>query len=428
MHSVPIVQEGGIDMIAKRSRGRAGVVALAAALASAVAVTGREHEDAGGAELEGSVAQCPGGFCPAPWNGGTGGDAYQVTPRPEPPEESTPFDKRFHMVVRVKAALGHIAYAGTGVIVGADGTRAWVLTAYHTFRNGGTPKVIVYDGRSFLAVIAEKDEEADLARLVIADPGIAPIEMEDAAPLRGEELQAMGFDGGGGTENFKVFCGKLTQYVTADRLQKYDLLELACAARAGDSGGPIINSRGRLVGIIRGSDGRCCSGPCLPRLRGMVRWLVPGQAGPPQSPGPLTPGARAQGPPPASPLPPPAPTPPGTDPAIKRLEARVATLEARVTMLEAVSRTPGPPGKDGRDGTDGLPGPPAVVDYERLAADIAKRIAPDQPDYDRITAEVAKRLPPITVQTLKAGKVLAEEKVPLGGVLPLNLVPVKAQK
>jgi hypothetical protein len=374
------------------------------------------------------VGLCPGNRCPATWGGNPGGDGgYQVMPKPDNPGLHAPFDERFHMVVRVKAKLAHTTYGGTGIIVDSDGTRAWVLTAYHTFRDGGTPIVTVYDGRSFTAVITDKDEEADLANLMIVDPGVRPIEMEDEAPQRGEDLWAMGFNGGAGTENFQTFHGKMTQFVTADRAQKYDLVELACAVRKGDSGGPIVNSRGRLVGIIKGSDGRCCNGPCLPRLRVIVRWLLPGPKAAAQHPAP--PATSPPVPPPpapaASPAAPAAPAPTNSEPAIRQLEARIATLEAR---LETASKAPGPPGKDGRDGKIGPPGPAAVVDYDRLAANIAQKIVPGESDYDKIAVEVAKRLPPIRVQTLKAGKVLAEEKIGLGGVLPLNLVPVKAKK
>jgi len=106
---------------------------------------------------------------------------------------------------------------------------------------------------------------------------------------------------------------------------------------------------------------------------------------------------------------------------VAALQARVEALEAKLTALEvkpgpAGPRGPlgpqGPPGRDGRngeDGTNGKDGNPAQL----------------QPiPIEELAAVVQRKLPPIHVQIVKNGKVIQSVDVPLGGTLPLRLVPV----
>jgi hypothetical protein len=43
---------------------------------------------------------------------------------------------------------------------------------------------------------------------------------------------------------------------------------------------------------------------------------------------------------------------------------------------------------------------------------------------NQIAAAIVKTLPPIHVQVIRDGRVIQSEDIPLGGVLPLRLVPV----
>lgn len=105
-------------------------------------------------------------------------------------------------------------------------------------------------------------------------------------------------------------------------------------------------------------------------------------------------------PPAIDPLPP-APPIPEED----KLENRVAKLEAQVAALKL---QPGPPGERGPQGERG----PAGKDGTN-----------GRDGKDAAPLDIAK-LPPIHVQVIRDGKVIESEDVPLGGTLPLRLVPV----
>ncbi|MFA6245169.1 MAG: hypothetical protein WC655_29770, partial [Candidatus Hydrogenedentales bacterium] len=186
----------------------------------------------------------------------------------------------------------------------------------------------------------------------------------------------------------------------------------------GTSGGPIYTRRG-IVGVLtecRQYEGQAWQtyGPCFPVLRRLLKIALP--------PYPNRPGVIVPKPCPTvvCPLPIPAPDTPQPAVDISALQARIEALEAKVAALEKMPGPtgprgpPGPAGKDGRDGsngTNGKDGNPAQL----------------QPiPIDQIAEEITKRLKPIHVQVVKNGKVIQSVDVPLGGTLPLRLVPVSA--
>ena len=64
--------------------------------------------------------------------------------------------------------------------------------------------------------------------------------------------------------------GRLTQYVSPGGNQPFEMIELTAPARNGDSGGPILNSRGELAGTLFGSAfGRTTGSYC-----GRLRWFL----------------------------------------------------------------------------------------------------------------------------------------------------------
>ena len=69
--------------------------------------------------------------------------------------------------------------------------------------------------------------------------------------------------------------GQCTQYLSPGENQPFEMIELSAPARNGDSGGPILNSRGELAGVLFGSAfGRTSGSYC-----GRVHWFLSGVDG-----------------------------------------------------------------------------------------------------------------------------------------------------
>src|SRR5262249_54762893 len=134
------------------------------------------------------------------------------------------------------------------------------------------------DGFHSMASIVRTDREWDLAALLIwKPPGVQPVTISIAAPRPGDMLTIAGY----GSGNYKMQSGPCTEYLAPAPGRPLEIVELAAAARHGDSGGPILNSRGELAGVLCGGwsgptdwsygwrpvIGRPCPRPASPRMR-----------------------------------------------------------------------------------------------------------------------------------------------------------------
>lgn len=140
-----------------------------------------------------------------------------------------------HSTVQVRT-LGHGRGAGSGVVWDTHGL---ILTNAHVAR-GPRLEVELWDGRAVPASIASRDARRDLAALRIEAAGLEPAPTGDSAALRpGELVIAVGSPLG--------FAGALstgTVHSTAD-----GWIRAAVQLAPGNSGGPLANARGEVIGI-----------------------------------------------------------------------------------------------------------------------------------------------------------------------------------
>lgn len=131
---------------------------------------------------------------------------------------------------------------GSGVIINREGL---VLTAGHVSGTAGRDvEVILHDGRRFKGKTLGVNRDRDSGLLQISDPGEWPfVEMGKSTELkRGQWCLALGHPGG--------FRPGRTPVVRLGRLingEKY--LQTDCAIVGGDSGGPLFDMEGKVVGI-----------------------------------------------------------------------------------------------------------------------------------------------------------------------------------
>ena len=153
----------------------------------------------------------------------------------------------------------NVSGTGTGIIMSADGyiiTNAHVI--YESDYGGKASKVSVvlssdsgYDQTEYEATIVGYDVEADLAVLKIDAKDLVPAEFGDSDKLKVGEL-AIAIGNPLGFELFgSVTCGiisALNREVTISE-NTMNLIQTDAAINSGNSGGPLINSSGQVIGI-----------------------------------------------------------------------------------------------------------------------------------------------------------------------------------
>ncbi len=111
------------------------------------------------------------------------------------------------------------------------------------------------------------DRDWDLAALAIRRPNVQPIPLATQAPQPGDPLTIIGY----GSGSYRAVTGALhANTFRPAATMPAEMVELSAPARNGDSGGPILNSRGELAGVLFGTAfGRTTGSYC-----GRVRWFL----------------------------------------------------------------------------------------------------------------------------------------------------------
>ncbi|MBQ3013211.1 MAG: serine protease [Clostridia bacterium] len=169
--------------------------------------------------------------------------------------------KAMSSVVVVSAELASGTSTGSGFIVGVseDKSYDYVATNYHVVADASEIYVRLYEtGDYVLASLVGYSFEDDIAVLKIASSGLSPLTLANYATCRaGDKVYAMGTPEG---ENFSwtVTQGIISAvdrilwiYDDNENLEKtMRVLQTDTPVNPGNSGGPLINARGEVVGIV----------------------------------------------------------------------------------------------------------------------------------------------------------------------------------
>lgn len=136
--------------------------------------------------------------------------------------------------------------SGSGAII--DAAQGIVVTNNHVVEGGQKFTVDLTDGRIFDATLIGADKATDLAVLKIEATGLSQIEVINSDTLRTGDLSfAVGYPLGlDQTLTMGVISG-LGRSGMGDRIEDY--IQTDAAVNSGNSGGPLLDSRGRLIGI-----------------------------------------------------------------------------------------------------------------------------------------------------------------------------------
>jgi S1-C subfamily serine protease len=141
---------------------------------------------------------------------------------------------------------------GTGVVIKDDGT---ILTNFHVIAGAKKLRVTFFDGTEAEATVIGAQPEKDLA---VLKPQKIPDDLEPAVLgssqqlTSGDGVVAVGFPYGiGPSVSAGVVSGLNRQFKTPDGKQVLTgLIQFDAAANPGNSGGPLVNMSGEVVGIV----------------------------------------------------------------------------------------------------------------------------------------------------------------------------------
>ena len=137
--------------------------------------------------------------------------------------------------------------AGSGFILTEDG---YVVTNYHVVDGATSVNVVLHDGTSYAAALVGKDSTNDLAVLKVDAVGLDAVALGSSDDLIvGDQVVAIGNPLGELTATLTV------GYVSAkERTVNTDgtiitMIQTDAAINSGNSGGPLFNMKGQVVGI-----------------------------------------------------------------------------------------------------------------------------------------------------------------------------------
>ena len=158
------------------------------------------------------------------------------------------YTRNIPSVVSITCQGSRSASSGTGVVLSADG---YIVTNAHVVENANTVSVQLTDERSFTARLVGCDDISDLAVLRIDCTDLTPAQFGDSTTLRvGDTVVAIGDPLGA------AFRGTYTNGIVSAINRDVDmngrtmtLIQTNAALNSGNSGGPLINCYGQVVGI-----------------------------------------------------------------------------------------------------------------------------------------------------------------------------------
>ena len=158
------------------------------------------------------------------------------------------YEKTIDSVVSIVCTYQSGTSTGTGIILSEEGH---IVTNSHVVEGAPRIQVLLTDGREFTATLMGADTVSDLAVLRIEADALQPAQLGDSSALRvGDSVVAIGDPLG------IELRGTMTDGIVSAINRNIDidgrtmhLIQTNAALNSGNSGGPLINCYGQVVGI-----------------------------------------------------------------------------------------------------------------------------------------------------------------------------------
>jgi S1-C subfamily serine protease len=149
-------------------------------------------------------------------------------------------NRAIESVITIKAEYGF----ASGFIISKMG---YLITTHHVIEGKNFTDVILPNGLTLQAEIVQVNQDYDLALLKIKGSGFKPLPIGDSHGLIvGEEVFAIG------TPVHPALGQSVSRGIISGKreLRKKELIQTDVKIDPGNSGGPIINAKGEIVGIV----------------------------------------------------------------------------------------------------------------------------------------------------------------------------------
>jgi serine protease Do len=140
------------------------------------------------------------------------------------------------------------ASAGSGFVLTRDG---YIVTNYHVVKNAETVKVTMYNGDELEAKYVGGDEDYDIAVIKVEATNLQPVTLGDSDTLNvGDHVLAIGNPLGELT--FSMSGGMVSSVNRAINVDgtPFNMIQTDASINSGNSGGPLFNQYGEVVGIV----------------------------------------------------------------------------------------------------------------------------------------------------------------------------------
>ena len=149
---------------------------------------------------------------------------------------------------------------GSGFVISSDG---FIITNNHVIENAESIKVSFIDGRSVNAEIKGADASTDIAVIKIDESNLKALTLADSAELHAGQI-AIAIGNPMGLQ-YTVTAGVVSALGRTLRANNGrlidDVIQTDAALNPGNSGGPLVNSQGKVIGVntavIASAQGLC---------------------------------------------------------------------------------------------------------------------------------------------------------------------------
>ena len=157
------------------------------------------------------------------------------------------YDRAILSAVSIQASTGRgYGSAGSGVVLTEDG---YIITNAHVVAGAREVKVMFHDNRTLPASLVGFHAVEDLAVLKVEASGLTPAQFGDSSVLHiGEPVAALGDSLGYRATFTDGIVSSLDREVEVEGVTM-SLIQTTAAINYGNSGGPLLNQYGQVVGI-----------------------------------------------------------------------------------------------------------------------------------------------------------------------------------